>query len=369
MNPLKQLESAGQSPWLDYVSRELVTSGEIATLIERDGLKGMTSNPAIFEKSITSSPLYDSAIRTLLAKADHTPTELYEQVAIEDIQAAADALLPVYQATKGKDGYISLEVSPYLAHNTEGTITEGRSLWARVNRPNLMVKVPATAEGVPAIRALIAGGININVTLLFALDSYKAVAEAYQAGLEDRAAQSQPIDGIASVASFFVSRIDGEADKALAAVGTQQAKSLLGKIAIANAQTAYAYYEDLVAAPRWQALAGKGAQPQRLLWASTSSKNPAYPDTIYVDRLIGADTVNTIPPATMDAFRDHGTVEIGAVKQGIEHAPALLRELEELGISLDAITTKLLTDGVKQFADAFDRLLGAVAAKREAVKG
>ncbi len=357
MNPLKQLESAGQSPWLDYVSRDLVTSGEIATLIARDGLKGMTSNPTIFEKSITSSPLYDAAIRALLAKGDQTPTALYEHLAIEDIQAAADALLPVYKATKAVDGYISLEVSPYLAHDTAATIAEARSLWARVNRPNLMVKVPATPEGIPAIRELIAAGINVNVTLLFALDAYKAVAEAYLEGLEHRASLGNPVDHIASVASFFVSRIDAALDPVLD-------KSLQGKIAIANAQLAYAWFEELTAGSRWNALAGKGAHPQRLLWASTSSKNHAYPDTIYVDRLVGADTVNTIPPATMDAFRDHGTAEKDAIKQNIAQAPALLQQLEDHGISLPAITDRLLTDGVKQFADAFDRLLGAVAHKR-----
>jgi len=373
MNPLKQLESAGQSPWLDYVSRRLIQSGEIATLIERDGLKGMTSNPAIFEKSIADSKDYDAALGEFQAAHDHSVTEIYEHLAISDIRGAADALLPVYQATAGVDGYISLEVSPYLAHDQEGTIAEARRLWEQVNRPNLMVKVPATPAGIGAVRALITEGININVTLLFALEAYQQVAEAYISGLEARASHGNPVAGIASVASFFVSRIDSMVDQALDdslndGLDAATAAGLRGQIAIANAKLAYAHYEDLIKTGRWLKLAKKGAMPQRLLWASTSSKNPAYPDTLYVDRLIGRDTVNTIPPATMDAFRDHGTAKPDTVCEDAGQAARQLRQLAELGISLGKITDRLLEDGVQQFADAFDRLLGVVARRRATLR-
>ncbi len=369
MNPLKQLEAAGQSPWLDYVSRSLIASGDIALFIARDGLKGMTSNPTIFEKAIAASNEYDATLAAFQAEGDHAITEIYEHLAIIDIQGAADALMPVYEATKGVDGYISLEVSPYLAHDEAGTIAEARRLWRQVDRPNLMVKVPATHAGTGAIRQLIADGINVNVTLLFAQSAYRDVAEAYLAGLEARAAVGNPVRGIASVASFFVSRIDAEVDKQLDravsdGLDAARAATLKGRIAIANAKLAYAYYEELVRHPRWQALAAKGAMPQRLLWASTSSKNPAYPDTIYVDRLIGRDTVNTIPPATMDAFRDHGTATPDTVREDVTDASKLLQSLGEMGISLTAITDRLLADGVVQFADAFDRLLAAVAQRR-----
>jgi len=377
MNPLKQLEAAGQSPWLDYVSRSLIRSGEIATLIERDGLKGITSNPAIFEKSIAATDEYDEALREFQTGPnglihDHSVSEIYEHLAMADIRGAADALLPVYRATNGVDGYISFEVSPYLAHDQEGTIAEARRLWEQVDRPNLMVKVPATAAGIGAIRELIAEGININVTLLFALETYQHVAEAFISGLEARAAVGNPVAGIASVASFFVSRIDSLVDKELDdsvkdGLDAATAAVIKGQIAIANAKLAYAHFEDLVKTRRWLQLAAKGAMPQRLLWASTSSKNPAYPDTLYVDRLIGRDTVNTIPPATMDAFRDHGTAKPDTVFEDTALAARQLRQLAELGVSLGKITDRLLADGVQQFADAFDRLLGAVARRRAAL--
>ena len=372
MNPLQQLESAGQSPWLDYVSRGLIQSGEIGAMIARDGLKGMTSNPAIFEKSITASSDYDETLCAFQTQGDHSITEIYEHLAILDIQGAADALMPVYQATNAVDGYISLEVSPYLAHDEEATVVEARRLWQQVNRPNLMVKVPATPAGINAIRRLIADGINVNVTLLFALEAYQAVAEAYIAGLESRTALGKHVTGIASVASFFVSRIDNEVDRALEisvkdGLDAATAASLKGQIAIANAKIAYAYYEDLTKTARWSALAAKGAMPQRLLWASTGTKNPAYPDTMYVDQLIGPDTVNTIPPATMDAFRDHGTAKPDTVREGASQAAHQLGHLADLGISLNKITDRLLAEGVSQFADAFDRLLGAVARRRRAL--
>jgi len=372
MNALKQLATAGQSPWLDFVSRKLVESGEIATLIDRDGLKGMTSNPAIFEKSIAHTEDYDVALRDMITDRDYSVTELYEHLAIADIQAAADALYSVYQDSAKVDGYISLEVSPYLAHDEAATISEARRLWRQVSRANLMVKVPATAEGIAAISSLISEGINVNVTLLFALEAYEQVAEAYIAGLEARAALGKNVDGIASVASFFVSRIDNEVDRLLdqaADRGSDQnlIGSLKGQIAIANAKRAYCSYETIVASDRWKKLSEAGAMPQRLLWASTSSKNPAYSDTLYIERLIGRDTVNTIPPNTMDAFRDHGEVVPNAVSEDLDGARGQLQALADLGISLRAITEKLLQEGVGLFSDAFDRLLGAVARKRLSV--
>jgi transaldolase/glucose-6-phosphate isomerase len=370
VNPLKQLEACGQSLWLDYLIRSVIKEGELKTLIERDGLKGVTSNPSIFEKAIAESDEYAADIRAFLSKADARIGEIYEHLAIADIRAAADVLRPVYDRTDRGDGYVSLECSPYVANDTEATVVEAAHLWKAVGRPNLMVKIPATPEGIPAIRRSIARGININITLLFALETYEAVAEAYIAGLEDLKATGGDVSQIGSVASFFVSRIDSAVDKALGgATDKRAAEALRGKTAIANAKLAYARYKKLFAGPRWDALAAAGAKTQRLLWASTSTKNKAYKDTLYVEALIGRDTVDTIPPATMDAFRDHGIVEADAVERDVAGAQATLDGLKALGISLADITTELVRDGVRQFADAFDKLFASIAVRRHEILG
>ena len=366
MNPLKQLEQAGQSPWLDFVRRDLIAKGELAQMIERDGLKGVTSNPSIFEKAIGHSEEYGEDLKRFQSNSDHDISEIYEYLAMSDIRAGADVLKPVYEATGGRDGYISLEVSPYLANDTDRTIEEALRLWKTVDRSNLMVKVPATPAGIPAIRKLIGSGLNINVTLLFAVSAYEQVVEAYISGLEDLAKSGGDVSRTASVASFFVSRIDTQVDKQLEAYG-EKGKHLEGKIAIANAKLAYERSEALFAGERWQKLAAKGAKTQRLLWASTGTKNKAFKDTLYVDELIGRDTVNTMPPATMDAFRDHGEATPDAIKEDLAGAHAMLAELERLGVSLDKITQNLVADGVAQFADAFDALLGVVAKRRRTI--
>ena len=330
MNKLKQLEACGQSPWLDYLKRSLIEKGELRTLIERDGLKGVTSNPSIFEKAIGETDEYADALKQFQAQADHGISAIYEHLAIADIRAAADVLRPVYEQTQGRDGYISLECSPYLANDTEATVAEALRLWAAVERPNLMVKVPATPAGIPAIRQLIGRGLNINITLLFAVSVYEQVVEAYISGLEDLKRAGGDVSKIGSVASIFVSRIDVAIDKRLDKLGDKQlADRLRGKAAIANAKLAYARYKALFSGPRWQLLAASGAKTQRLLWASTSTKNPAYKDTMYVEALIGRDTVDTIPPATMDAFRDHGEATPDAIEQDVAGARAMLAELED----------------------------------------
>ncbi len=373
-NPVKALEQLGQSPWLDFIERKFLADGQLQLMIERDGLKGMTSNPSIFEKAMGHGSNYDAGFKALAAKGDLDAQSIYEHLAIEDIQHAADLLRPVYDATNKLDGYVSLEVSPYLALRTDDTIAEARRLWKLVDRPNLMVKVPGTKEGTPAIRTLIGEGMNINVTLLFSVQAYKDVAEAYVAGLEDHKKAGHKIGHIASVASFFVSRIDGVMDKKIdehAAAGGDQAadlKRIRGKIAIANAKIAYQHYIELVASERWKALASDGAQPQRLLWASTGTKDKAYSDVLYVEQLIGDATVNTMPPATMDAFRDHGKVK-EALTVGIDDAKEILATAERLGLDLPGVTHTLVEDGVKQFATAADDLLGAVAAKRNSMLG
>ena len=363
-NPLKGLLAYGQSPWMDYIRRDLLTGGGLQKYIENDGLRGMTSNPAIFEKSITGSTLYNDILNSPEAKALNAK-QLFEKIAIRDVQDACDIFRPVYDESKHRDGYVSLEVSPFLANDTKGTMEEARRLWKAVDRPNLMVKVPATPEGVPAIRQLLEDGLNINITLLFAQSAYEKVAEAYVAALEARAAKGQPVNHIASVASFFVSRIDTLIDSkidALLKTASGDAKVLLeslhGTIAIANAKLTYKKYQELFGGPRWKALAAKGAQTQRLLWASTSTKNPKYRDVIYVEELIGADTVDTIPPATFDAFRDHGKLRPSLT----EDVPGAARHMENLakaGISMKEVTDQLLADGVKLFADAFKTLLEA----------
>lgn len=365
MNPLKELESCGQSPWLDYLKRSLIEKGELRTLIERDGLKGVTSNPSIFEKAIAESDEYKAALEQFLAQGDHGVAEIYEHLAIADIRAAADVLRPVYDQTQGRDGYISLECSPYLANDTDATIEEAIRLWRAVDRPNLMVKVPATPAGIPAIRDLIGRGLNINITLLFSVPVYEQVVEAYISGLESLQRAAGDLTRVGSVASFFVSRIDVAADRRLDKLDDKTvARRLQGKVAIANAKIAYARYQELFSGPRWQALADAGARTQRLLWASTSTKNPAYEDTLYVEALIGRDTVNTIPPATMDAFREHGQLTPDAIEQNVTGARALLADLEDHGISLQEITEELVRDGVQKFADSFDKLFASLAQRR-----
>jgi transaldolase/glucose-6-phosphate isomerase len=367
-NRLMRLQEFGQSVWLDYIRRSLITSGELQRFVDQDGLRGVTSNPAIFEKAITGSTDYANILKALAAE-DLSPEETFERIAIRDIQDAADVLYPVYQKTEGRDGYVSLEVSPRLAKQTQATIGEARRLWREVGRDNLMIKVPGTAEGLPAIRQLISEGINVNVTLLFAIGRYEEVAEAYLAGLEARLAHGGDIRGVGSVASFFVSRIDSAVDALLAArlkgasgADTQRLRPLLGRVAIANAKLAYQAYGRIFSGSRWQTLAGAGARTQRLLWASTSSKNPAYRDVVYVENLIGSDTVNTIPPATYDAFRDHGGLA-RTLDADVPAAQQVLADLERVGISLHQVTDNLLEDGIRLFAEAFDKLLAAVARK------
>lgn len=363
-NPLKGLLAYGQSAWMDYIRRDLLTGGGLQKFIAEDGLRGMTSNPAIFEKSIDGSTLYNDILNSPEAKSLNAK-QLFEKIAIRDVQDACDIFRSVYDESKHRDGYVSLEVSPLLANDTAGTLEEARRLWKAVNRPNLMVKVPATPEGVPAIRQLLEDGLNINITLLFAQSAYEKVAEAFIAALEARAAKGQNINHIASVASFFVSRIDtlidGKIDTMLK-TATGDAKALLeslhGTIAIANAKLTYKKYQELFSGPRWAALAAKGAQTQRLLWASTSTKNPKYRDVIYVEELIGADTVDTIPPATFDAFRDHGKLR-KSLTEDVPGAAAHMANLAKAGISMKEVTDTLLADGVKLFADAFRTLLEA----------
>jgi len=363
-NPLKGLLAYGQSPWMDYIRRDLLTGGGLKKFIAEDGLRGMTSNPTIFEKAINGSALYNDFLNSPEAKSLNAK-QLFEKIAIRDVQDACDIFRPVYDETKHRDGYVSLEVSPLLANNTNGTVEEARRLWKAVNRPNLMVKVPATPEGIPAIRQLLEEGLNINITLLFAQSAYEKVAEAFIAALEARAAKGQPINQIASVASFFVSRIDTLIDSkidALLKTAAGDAKTLLeslhGTIAIANAKLTYKKYQELFGGPRWNALAVKGAQTQRLLWASTSTKNPKYRDVLYVEELIGADTVDTIPPATFDAFRDHGKLR-PSLTEDVAGAARHMENLAKAGISMKEVTEQLVVDGVRLFAEAFKTLLEA----------
>lgn len=372
MSSLQQLSAAGTAVWLDFVDRKFLKAGGLAKLIEEDGLTGVTSNPSIFEKAMGHGDAYDGT----LAEYDRTHPDAhtidrYEHLAVQDIKAAAETLAPVYERLAGRDGYVSLEVSPYISDDTDATIAEARKLWAAVDRPNVMIKIPGTLAGAPAIAATIANGINVNVTLLFSQAAYARVAEAYAMGLEERVRQGQPINQIASVASFFVSRIDTAIDKMIDKrldEGDPEAgalRAVRGKAAIANAKLAYAWYLDFLKSDRWQALAGKGANPQRLLWASTGVKDPAYPDTLYVDSLIGRDTVNTMPPQTMDAFRDHGEVT-ETLTAGLDDARHILAEVERLGLDLDAVTDRLVDEGVASFVKSFDDLLHAIAAKQPA---
>jgi transaldolase / glucose-6-phosphate isomerase len=374
MNPLQSLADHGQAVWLDFLSRGFIAKGGLKKLVDDDGLRGVTSNPSIFEQAIGHSDEYDDAIARMLKAQDRGIGEIFEQLAIEDIKHATDVLRPVYDATKGADGYVSIEVSPYLAKDTAATLEEAKHLWQEIGRRNLMIKVPATQEGLPAVRDLIASGINVNITLLFAQAVYEQVVEAYLSGLEALAAKNGDVSKIASVASFFVSRIDTAVDKLLddkiAKANDPDEKARLtalkGKIAIANARLAYQRYKRLFGGERWNKLAAKGARPQRLLWASTGTKNKAYSDVLYVEELIGSNTVNTIPTATMDAFRDHGKVR-DTLDANVADAKRALDDLAHAGISLDAVTDKLVEDGVRLFAEAADKLFGAVATKRSKI--
>ena len=363
MNPLKVLHDHGQSVWLDYIRRSLMTSGELKRLVEEDGLRGVTSNPTIFEKTIAGSDDYDDALRTLLTDDRHADARaLYESLAVEDIRMAADILRPVYEESNGADGFVSLEVSPRLGDDTAATVNEARRLWRAVDRPNVMIKVPATSAGIPAIETLIAGGINVNVTLMFSLAHYEAVAQAYLRGLERCSDPSR----MASVASFFVSRVDTAADRGLEQLGTPEAKSLHGKIAIANAKRVYRRFREIFHGEAFAGLRSRGARVQRVLWASTGTKNPKYSDVLYVDELIGPDTVNTMPPATLNAFRDHGRPR-SSLKEGTDEAEGSLAQLVELGVDLDGITAQLQQDGVAAFVDSFDKLIAALDEKRRSL--
>ncbi|HLK48171.1 MAG TPA: transaldolase [Bryobacteraceae bacterium] len=362
MNPLKQVKEYGQSIWMDYIRRNLITSGELKRLIDFDGVSGLTSNPTIFEKAIDENTDYDAELRKLLDADPRRPTfAIYENLMLEDIRMAADVLRPVYDSTGGTDGYVSIEVSPKLAHNTVESINEARRLWKEVDRPNLMVKIPATREGIPAIEALLAEGININITLMFSLAHYDAVTSAFLAG----AARCPNPRKLASVASIFVSRVDTKVDRALEAIGTPEALALRGKIAIANAKTIYQRFRQVFHTERFQELRKRGLRLQRVLWGSTGTKNPAYSDVLYMEELIGPDTVNTVPVATLNAFREHGRVRSSAIMEGADEARADLERLRKLGIDLAAVTEDLQNEGVEAFNASMEKLLASLEKKRD----
>jgi transaldolase len=362
MNALKKLFEAGQSVWLDFIRRNLIVSGDLNRLIDEDGVRGMTSNPTIFQKAIAGSADYDESLASALRENPGAGIkELYETLAVEDIQSAADVLRPIYDDSGGGDGYVSLEVSPTLADDTDGTIEEAVRLWKTVSRPNLMIKVPATEAGVPALEALIARGVNVNATLMFSMKHYEAIAQAYVRGL----AACETPGRVASVASFFVSRVDNAVDKALEKIGSNEALALRGKAAVANTKLTYRRFAEIFAGDDFKTLAAKGARVQRPLWASTSTKNPEYRDVLYVEELIGPDTVNTLPPATMDAFRDHGVVE-ETLTRDLSAAEDVLASLESLGIDLTAVTDTLQVDGVASFAKSFEELLDTLEQKKAA---
>lgn len=368
MNPLRKLSTFGQSVWYDNIYRTMISSGKLATMINEDGLRGITSNPTIFEKAIAGSADYDSSIRQLLGQAENQRArDLFFALAIEDIQAAADIMLPVYREANGHDGLISLEVSPDLAYDTKSTIDEAKRLWKRVDRPNLMIKVPATKEGIPAVEELIDAGINVNITLLFSVDRYRDVVDAYVSGLESRLRRGKSIAHIASVASFFVSRVDSAIDKLLEAHSDPKAKQITGKLAIANAKVAYAAYKELFFGARFKPLAESGAHVQRLLWASTGTKSAKLSDIAYLEELIGPDTVTTVPPATYDAYKDHGKPQ-ATLEKGVAEAKKLVESLPAYGIDLKSVTDQLENEGVKSFAKSFDTLLGAIESKAEALR-
>ena len=363
--PLKELAALGQSIWLDYIRRNLIVSGELGRLIEEDGLRGMTSNPSIFEKAIAESHDYDEDVRAM-AREGKAVTEIYDALSLGDVQSAADEFRSVYDKTDGKDGYVSLEVNPHLAHDTTGTIEEARRLWTALARPNVLIKVPATADGLPAIQQLISEGISVNVTLLFGLPRYRQVADAYIAGIEARAAQGKPVKHVASVASFFVSRIDALVDPLLENRVTQGGreadvgKQVLGQVAVASAKMAYQMYKEIFGSDRFKKLADKGARAQRLLWASTGTKNPDYSDVKYIDSLIGPDTVNTVPVETLDAYRDHGDPK-ARLEQDVERAGWVVERLSDLGINIDKVTQQLEDEGVEKFNKPFDKLMETLA--------
>ena len=366
-NPLIELGKYGQSVWLDFIRRNIITNGELKRMMEEEGVRGVTSNPSIFEKAIAGSNDYDDILGTLKTRKDLDAKGRYEVLAVRDIQDATNILRPVYDQTKRYDGYVSLEVSPYLAHDTKGTLEEARRLWKWVDRENLMIKVPGTKEGIPAFQQLISEGINVNVTLLFAQGVYEQVAEAYIAGVEQLAARGGDVSKAASVASFFISRIDTLIDsiiedklkKTTDPAQKELLNSLLGKVAIANGKLTYQAYERIFSGPRWETLKAKGARTQRVLWASTSTKNPKYSDILYVEELIGPDTVNTMPPNTVEAFRDHGKPRT-SLTEDVPGAKRTMDNLAKAGISMKEVTDKLTEDGVKLFAEAFDKLLQAI---------
>ena len=371
-NPLLELRQQGQSVWFDNIGRGMIMSGEMQRLIAEDGVRGMTSNPAIFEKAISGSSQYTGTLRQLV-DSGRSPLQIYEAIAVQDIQWAGDVLLPVYEESEGRDGFISLEVSPRLADDTTATVEEALRLAGEVGRKNLMIKVPGTAAGVPAVEQLIGEGLNINITLLFSQENYVEVADAYMAGLETLADRGGRLSDVASVASFFVSRIDAMVEDRIHARLAESdsvrdrlaLRSLLGKVAIANAKLAYAYYREFTSEDRWQRLAAGGARPQRLLWASTSTKNPAYRDVLYVEELSGPDTVNTLPQATLESFRDHGLVR-PSLEEGVEECRDIMAGLEELGISMTEVTNQLQKDAVRLFVEPFDSLLQAIENQLEA---
>ncbi len=373
-NPLVQLHELGQSLWLDEISRSLLTTGKLKRLIDEDGLRGMTSNPTIFQKAIGKGDDYAEEIKQL-AHSGASVSDVYEAVVVKDIGSAADIFRPWYDSETGGDGFVSLEVSPLLANDTQGTIKEAKNLWTRLNRPNVMIKVPATPSGLPVIEELIAAGLNINVTLIFAVEVYEKVAEAYVRGLERRAQTDQPIDRIASVASFFVSRIDTAVDKQLEKLlaetsdpaRKQKIEGLMGKAAIANARIAYESFLKIFAGERWNKLRQRGANVQRPLWASTSTKNPKYRDTLYVEELIGADTVNTVPMKTIEDFRDHGVAK-PTLQSGFEQAHKVFADLKEVGIDMKAVTEKLTIDGVASFAESFNGLIEVIKSRTEELR-
>jgi transaldolase len=360
MNSLKQLQDRGQSIWLDYIRRDLLTSGEFQRLVEEDGVHGVTSNPTIFDKAIASGTAYDDALRLLLSTdPDRNAQLLFEKLEIQDLQMAADILRPVYDQTEGADGFVSIEVSPRLAYDTAASIAEAQRLWKAVNRPNLMVKIPSTVDGVQAVEVLIAEGININITLMFSLAHYEAVAQAYLRGLKRNTKPHK----VSSVASFFVSRVDTEVDRALEGIGTPEALSLRGKIAVANAKVVYQRFREIFLGTAFAEFSRRGARLQRPLWASTGTKDPAFSDVLYVEELIGPHTINTIPPATLNAFRDHGRVQ-PTLEAGGQDAGQVLARLSKLGIDLGAITEKLLANGITAFTHSLDELLASLNKKR-----
>jgi transaldolase len=376
MNPLLQLMTCGQSYWLDNLTRDMITDGELHMRVTEQGLRGVTSNPATFHKAIVGSAAYDAQIKQLVGEGRET-TAIYEYLVVTDVQDACDILRPVYDASGGVDGFVSLEVSPYLAHDTLGTMQEARRLFSAVDRPNVFIKIPGTPAGVPAIEEMLYEGITVNITLLFAIEDYENVAQAYIRALERRLAEGKPVNNVASVASFFLSRIDVLADQLLGHrlrpglpnENVTRCEQLLGKVAIANAKLAYQSFKRLFGSERWHALEAQGARVQRPLWASTSTKNPLYPDTLYVEPLIGPHTINTMPAETITAFADHGKVVANTIEADLEEAQRILHDLEDVGIDFHCVTWQLQNEGVQKFIEPYDALMQALTAKRQAILG